>query len=276
MQIQHISAIFFSPMHTTKLVVTHIAEALACFWPQAKQTIHDFTLPQGREKVVEAYSGELIVVGLPVYAGRLPNLLLPYLQQWKGYGALVVPIVVYGNRSYGNSLIELHDILKNNGFIPIAAAAFVGQHSFSNQLATGRPNLEDLNEAKRLASHIHQKITLSKGSCIPPLSIPGKGAPDYGGYYKPLGIDGQPTQFLKAKPETADNCIHCMKCVSVCPMEAIDSQNPSHIPGICIKCNSCIYHCPVKAKKFHDSAYLSHVQYLEKYFKDQHPAVEWF
>ena len=27
---------------------------------------------------------------------------------------LVVPIVVYGNRSYGNSLIELHDILKNN------------------------------------------------------------------------------------------------------------------------------------------------------------------
>lgn len=263
-------------MYTTKRVITHIVEELAHHWPKATQTIHDFTLPQGREKIIQVHSQALFVIGLPVYAGRLPNLLLPYLKQWKSNGALAIPVVLYGNRSYGNSLLELHDLLKNNGFHPIAAAAFVGQHAFSKQLAFGRPNSEDLLQTKQLAAYIYQRILALDGIFFPALDIPGKGAPDYGGYYKPLGIDGQPTQFLKAKPETMTHCIHCLQCAKVCPMGAIDSQNPNHISGICIKCNACISHCPVNAKQLTDPAYLSHIQYLEKHFRNHKPAVELF
>ena len=36
-------------------------------------------------------------------------------------------------------------------------------------------------------------------------------------YYTPLGIDGKPAKFLKAKPKTKSNCDHCDLCVKVCP-----------------------------------------------------------
>ena len=49
---------------------------------------------------------------MPVYAGRIPNLLLlKYLTSVKGNDALAVPIVLFGNRNYDDALIELRDIL---------------------------------------------------------------------------------------------------------------------------------------------------------------------
>lgn len=49
----------------------------------------------------------------------------------QGNGALAVPVVLFGNRDYDDALIELRDILENNGLHTIAAGAFVGEHSFS-------------------------------------------------------------------------------------------------------------------------------------------------
>ena len=107
---------------------------------------------------------------------------------------------VYGNRSYGNALVELYDILRYRGFPPIAAAAFVGQHSFTTRLATGRPDREDLEKAEQFSAEIVRRI-LQPGE-FTGIKIPGQGAPDYGGYYKPKGRDEEVVNFLKAKPVT--------------------------------------------------------------------------
>ena len=53
-------------------------------------------------------------------------------------------------------------------------------------------------------------------------------------YYTPLGIDGKPAKFLKAKSKTKSNCDHCDLCVKVCLMGSINSEDPSKIDGICI------------------------------------------
>ena len=90
--------------------------------------------------------------------------------------------------------------------------------------------------------------------------------PDYGGYYKPKGIGGEMVNFLKVKPVTSDCCIHCRRCAKVCPMGAIDPENPFNIPGICIKCNACLKICPTGSKQLLDEAYLSHVRHLETTF----------
>lgn len=59
--------------------------------------IYDFTLPQGREKDAVFGEGDLVVCGTPVIAGRVPNVLLPYLtEKVKGNGAYAVPVVSFG------------------------------------------------------------------------------------------------------------------------------------------------------------------------------------
>lgn len=108
-----------------------------------------------------------------------------------------------------------------------------------------------------------------------PVNVPGRGAPDYGGYYQPLGEEGKPVAILKVKPITTADCIHCKRCVAVCPLGSIDPDDVSRITGICIKCNACIKVCPVYAKRLTDPAYLSHLQYLEATYTER-SAVELF
>lgn len=261
MEIKKIHAVYFSPTGTTETVITHIVKSITALLPEVATGVKDFTLPSGRKEIPDIRKSELAIVGLPVYAGRLPNLLLNYLTAWHSDGAWVVPVVVYGNRSYGDALLELHDILNHRGFHPIAAAAFVGQHSFTARLATGRPDREDLAKAEQFAAEIVRRILQARA--FAGVEIPGQGAPDYGGYYKPKGRDGEVVNFLKAKPVTTDACIDCKRCIKVCPMGAIEPDRPSEVSGICIKCNACVKQCPVHAKRLTDEAYLSHVDFLE-------------
>ena len=276
MQIRRIHALYFSPTQTTRTLVTRIAGTIANIGQGLPLDIRDFTLPLDRQEAPQIAGGELAIVGLPVYAGRLPNLLLPYLKSWKSDGALAVPVVMYGNRSYGNALTELRDILENAGFHSIAAAAFVGRHSFSDKLATGRPNQTDLHVAEQFAEKIVRRIACADGKNFALIELPGQTAPDFGGYYRPLGVGGEPVNFLKAKPVTTQVCTACGQCLTVCPMGAIDAGNPAVVSGICIKCNACIRHCPAEAKQFTDEAYLSHVHFLENTYSLSKAAIELF
>ena len=55
---------------------------------------------------------------------RVPNLLLPYIRDMiHGGGTLAVPVVLYGNRNYDDGLMELRNVLRDNGFCPVAAGA---------------------------------------------------------------------------------------------------------------------------------------------------------
>ena len=85
-------------------------------------------------------------------------------------------------------------------------------------------------------------------------------------YYTPLKTDKTPAKFLKAKPSTMMMlCEHCGLCAEICPMGAIDPNDPSNIPGTCIKCCACTTYCPSGAKKFDDPDFLSHTAMLEQF-----------
>lgn len=264
MEVKNIWAVYFSPGENTKKVVSAMAEGAIKSLNMDKVKVIDMTSKEAREKEINFQEGDLVFLGVPTYAGRVPNKIQPFIKEAvHGNGALGVPIVTYGNRSFDDSLMELKLLMSENGFIITGAAAMVCEHSFAETLAKGRPDKNDLKEAEDFGRGAAVKTI--PGNI---LEIPGNNPP--GPYYIPRGIDGEPAKFLKAVPKTdMKKCNSCGICADNCPMGSISREDFSEVTGICIKCQSCIIKCPEKAKYFDDPAFLSHKAMLEKNYSNR-------
>lgn len=260
--ISNIKTIVFSPTGSTETLVRKAGRLLA-----EKLDVpvsHDsFTLPAGQKEIRSFAADTLVIFGTPTYAGRVPNKALPFVQNlFTGHDTPVLALVTFGNRSYDSSLTELAQELSGHGFRVMAAGAFARRHAFA-EIGKEHPTAED---DALLAKLIDGTAALLRRGIVSDVVIKD-GAP-VAPYYVPLGEDGQPAKFLKAKPKTdAEKCTHCGKCAAVCPMGSIDFNNTDEVPGICIKCQACIVYCPEQAKYFDDPRFLSHKAMLEKNYQ---------
>lgn len=276
MMIKKIWAASFSPTGGTEHIVSLLAEEMGkCL----KLPVHkiSFTLPDERKKSCTFTEEDLLILGTPVYAGRIPNKILPDVDRsFEGNGTLAVAVSVFGNRNYDDGLMELALLLENHGFCVAAAAAAAARHAFSDDIGAGRPDKQDEEElrvfARRAAEKIKEfsgveKIVSGNKAACGILALQITGHNPVGPYYTPLRADGQPAKFLKAKPVTDENlCNRCGTCAQVCPMGSISREDPSVVNGICIKCQACIRACPTQAKHFEDEDFLSHVEMLREHY----------
>ncbi|MBQ3429034.1 MAG: hypothetical protein IJH28_04600 [Mogibacterium sp.] len=84
----------------------------------------------------------VVVIGMPVYVGKIPLPAAEALRKISGNGAMTIASVSYGGRSYGNALFELKSLAEDCGFRPIGAGAFLisrmagrgGAHGFATAL----------------------------------------------------------------------------------------------------------------------------------------------
>lgn len=262
MKLEKIWAVYFSGTGTTRRTVERIAGGIASRLNLPAESV-DFSRPAVRQETLRFGEKDLVVFGTPVYAGRVPNVLLPFLQERVvGGGALAVPVVLFGNRNYDDALIELRNILAADGMHPIAAGAFVGEHSFSRVLGADRPNAEDEALMDEFAARVAE---LAAGlDAAPVKSAAVRGQEPLRPYYTPRDRAGNPINILKVKPKTdLSRCGGCGLCADLCPMGSIDPTDVSAVRGICIKCCACVKGCPTGAKFFDDAGYLYHQHELE-------------
>ena len=259
---KRVNLMYFSP--TTKTIVEAIGDKLVEKNNIEKGITVDFTLPKHRESGVTFKPNDILLIGVPVYAGRVPSILLKYLNTVKSNNTLAIPIVLYGNRDYEDALLELNDILIENGFSVIAGGAFIGEHSFSNTLAKERPDDTDLSIARKFADNVHMKIEIKT---VNTLSI--KGNRPYRAHNKPNNDNNKTVEPNKVEPKTDENCIDCKICAEVCPMSCIDYNDVSKITGTCIKCGACVKLCPTNSKYFDNPDYLKLKLLLEEQYKER-------
>lgn len=263
MKIQSLKLVCFSPTGTTKTIIQGVARGIN----QHTVELIDITTPDARKQQLQTSENDLLIVAVPVYMGRVPALINEWLHGIKAHNTPTVCIVVYGNRVYDDALLELKDILKKCGCIPIAGAAYIGEHSFSSSetpTAEGRPDASDLNHAELFGRKINEKLlSVSSVEQISHINIPGNYP--YGGITELWNVD-----FIAISNE----CTQCGICAEVCPVGAMDSENSNLIDKEkCITCCACIKNCPQNARTMKPGLVKDGAMRLNKLYKERKEPV---
>jgi ferredoxin len=258
MNINKLKLVCFSPTGTTRKIVHSVARS----YNLKNFELIDITTPSARDKKLQTFINELLIVAVPVYMGRVPSVIKDWLSKISAQNTPAVCIVVYGNRAYDNALLELKDIIELCGCNVIAGAAFIGEHSFSSielPCSVGRPDTSDINKAEIFGSEIKKMIQSLVPESAADVNIPGKYP--YEGTTDLWHID-----FI----EVNSNCTQCAVCADICPVGAIDFRNSSLIDkDKCTLCCACIENCPQHTRRMkpglmQDAAVRCHVNFKER------------
>jgi len=234
MDIKQVKMVYFSPTGTTRKVLAPIAKGVSDQRPQRV----DMTLPDADAQPVEFASDELLVLGAPVYAGRLPEEAVKRFKMLKGNGSPAILVVLYGNRAYEDALLELKNLSIELGFKPVAAAAFIGEHSYASEdapVAMGRPDRDDVKLAKDFAKQVKEQLdSMSETDLTEDLEVPG----DFP--YKELPSISGIVPVTDPK-----KCSNCNACIDACPTGAIKMFGLVMKTKLsdCIRCSACIKVC---------------------------------
>lgn len=229
--------VHFSPTGTTRKTVETIAGEF-----EGGKAVLDL-LRHPIEGETACGPDDLVVVGMPVYAGRIPNVCAESLAKLKGNNTPALAVVVYGNRAYDDALLELRDALEANGFAVIGAAAFVAQHSIFPATGWGRPDAKDLALMADFGRQCAAKLESFDPRARTHLEVRGNSP------YRQAGN-------VPLKPSGNFRCNACGACVAICPTRAIAKETPKQTdPERCISCAACIAACPRKARNFRGLKY---------------------
>lgn len=260
MEIKKIHFAYFTPTQVTRRYVYCVASGMSNGIPTAQ---YNLTSVKERHEQHSLEKDELLIVALPSFGGRVPRISPALLRNFWGQDTPAVAITTYGNRGYDDTLLEMQDILKEQGFVTVAGAAFVSVHALSAKVGAGRPNADDLQAAKLFGTQVREKLDAAESiESIPlPGNIPFKELPP-------------PSNF---SPITNDKCVLCMQCFRWCPGDAITYNNPNETDVTkCILCHGCVVRCPVQARQVVNEPFLQRVQQLEATFADVYCQPEVF
>ena len=123
---EKLSKIYFSPSGTTEKIVNEIAKHF-----NMNRENYDLLSFDGEKN----FNNELVIIGIPVFDGRIPKLVCERLSKMKGNNTKAIVVLNYGNIGYGDALLELTELLKKNNFDIVGVATTVSQHSQFNKLA---------------------------------------------------------------------------------------------------------------------------------------------
>ena len=234
--------IYFSPSKTTKKVVNTIAGNFS----NEKETYDLLNFNSQKEFAQD----DIAIVGMPIFAGRIPKRGRERLSKIKGNNTPAIAIVNYGNAHVTDALLELVDLLKENNFNVVAAASTISHHSIFDGVAEGRPDSDDIAKINDFAQKCIEKI--ESGDSLKS-EIPGN---------RPY-VDYKQLPFVIECDDTL--CAFCYDCVSVCPEKAIPEDDPIETDlELCSRCTACISICPENARRFAGEAFETKKPEFEK------------
>mgnify|MGYP005623976701 FL=1 len=98
---ENTTLVYFSPTSTTHTILKEIARGIG----KEICAVIDITKPEIRNQNAPEFNNDLVLIGAPVYGGRLPKDAADYFKTIKASGSLAVLIALYGNREFEDALL---------------------------------------------------------------------------------------------------------------------------------------------------------------------------
>lgn len=223
-----IHQITFSPTGGTRRVSDYICEGIG-----ANPFVTNLCVKEGQIRLPDIHEEDLVIIAMPVFAGRVPALAVERLKRIQSNHAKCAVVAVYGNRAYDDALLEMQDVATEMGFRVVAAVSAVAEHSIARVYAAGRPDAEDRKELAAFGAAIINKV--ESADVYKPLALPGN-RPYRAGNTRPF-------------PTADEQCTDCGICQELCPANAIPAGNLRSVnKKACISCMRCLSVCPTKAR----------------------------
>lgn len=252
----NIYGLYFSPTGHSASYVLSLAQILS---PDFKEL--DLTNQEERHTRHAFSQDDIVCVGVPVYGGRTPKPYDGLLDSLEGNGARIICMVTYGNRDYEDALLELCDSCRDRGFRVIAAGAFIAQHSYTAQMGTNRPDELDKEKLQQFAELVQNKI---KENDTEEFFVKGNRP------YK----DWTPLPFV---PLPTEDCLGCGECAEVCPVHAIDENDPFVVDkSRCIACYACSVACPLQLRFITEAPFREKISGMAAKLSSRRCEPEWF
>lgn len=248
MEINNVYAIYFSPTGGTKKCVMKISEILKKDYTEIDLTNYDIRNTNNNFK-----KDDIVVIGVPVYAGRVPTLYDGIFTHIQGNDTPAVFVVSYGNRDYEDALIEMQYELEKKGFIGVGAGAFIAEHTYSDKLGGNRPDKDDENILTDFSKKVKEKIIND----------------NFG--HNCINIKGnkifKEKKFFPYHPSADESCKKCGICEKLCPVKAISINDFLSVDkDKCINCFRCVKNCPSNSIKISDDSFYAIKKMLEDNF----------
>lgn len=262
MKPETICAVVFSPTGTSKKIASAVARGIASEAgadPAGAAALKTIDLTHTAPQPTALPADAVAVIAAPVYGGHVAPVAVKRLESLRGAGTPAVLVAVYGNRAFEKAVTELAELAARQGFVPVAAAAFVGEHSYSTDatpIAAGRPDAQDLAQAAAFGAAVRKKLADGITAPVDTAKLKDLRTPLLPllrfvrfvlGYRRRQKKN--PVVYLPACD--AERCTHCGRCAAICPTLAIARGDEEHTdPARCIRCCACVKGCPVGARTY--------------------------
>jgi ferredoxin/flavodoxin len=235
-------------------------------------TMFDITpLVERQTKIdFEPYQG--VVFGAPTHSRRAPRIMREWLRTLDGQGKKCSMFFTYGGFGVHPAHYSTREILKEQNFIVVSSAEFLGAHTFNlgGWKAMGdRPNELDFKVAKDYVELTCKRFTGEDDSILGELEKTE---------YTEEQLDSAETLRFKKVTQLptrgGEECSLCLECEELCPTGAMEAESGEADKEKCITCLACVSNCPENALKINDmsdswSRKLANEKVTEETMKDQ-------
>ncbi|WP_027185570.1 EFR1 family ferrodoxin [Desulfovibrio inopinatus] len=238
-----IAIMFFSATNNTRTLAAVIKKELEKLG--AEVDLHDVTAPNTRERYWDLSIYQAVIFGFPVHSLRAPRIMRDWLETLKGNGIKCSMFFTYGGFMVFPAHGSTAEILTRKNFTLVSSAQFPGKHTYNYGGWDAFPNRPDKREfelAKKYTELTYKRFTGEDQQILSHL--------DKGDF-----TDNQLDSFEKLRfkivhtlPRRKENgCQLCELCEHSCPTGAFDATLGRAHPDLCIACLRCVSICPDNA-----------------------------
>jgi len=216
-------------------------------------TMSEITPLAERQRKINFEPYQAVVFGAPVHSRRAPRIMRDWLKTLDGKGKRCSMFFTYGGFGVHPAHHSTREILKEQNFIVVSSAEFLGAHTFNlgGWRALGdRPNKSDFEVARDYVERTHKRFAGEDDRILGELE-----KTEYTEEQLDSAEEKARFKVITQLPTRGGKeCSMCLNCEELCPTGAMEAESGEADKEKCIACLACVSSCPEQALKINDTS----------------------